>query len=102
MEPESMADANGCPQDAADAARWERLPMGVKDAEADEREVVTVGQRSFAVHPDVAKIIHSHALIVGEATELLRNATYRDGAATVLTQDCEALQSAIAKATGGA
>lgn len=31
-----------------------------------------------------------------EAEELLRNATYEDGQATVLTQDCEALEAALA------
>lgn len=42
----------------------------------------------FAAAPD----------LLYEAMELLRNATYADGQATVLTKDCEALEAAIAKA----
>ena len=36
--------------------------------------------------------------LLEEAKELLRNARYADGQAIVLTQDCEALEAAIAKA----
>lgn len=38
--------------------------------------------------------------LLAEAVELLRNAVYEDGEARVLTQDCEALQAAIAAAKG--
>lgn len=39
--------------------------------------------------------------LLAEAKELLRNATlYEDGQATVLTQDCEALEAAIARVEG--
>ena len=36
-------------------------------------------------------------LLIAEAKELLRNATYQDGIAQCLTQDCEALESIIAQ-----
>ena len=47
-----------------------------------------------------ARLIAAAPSLLVEAIELLRNATYTDGYATVLTQDCEALEAAIAKAKG--
>ncbi len=45
-----------------------------------------------------ARLIAAAPDLLAEAIELLRNATYADGQATVLTQDCEALEAAIARA----
>ncbi len=45
-----------------------------------------------------ARLIAAAPDLLAEAIQLLRNAEYADGRATVLTQDCEALQAAIAKA----
>lgn len=47
-----------------------------------------------------ARLIAAVPELLAEAKELLRNATFADGQAIVLTQDCEALAAAIAKATG--
>jgi hypothetical protein len=49
-----------------------------------------------------ARLIAAAPALLAEAIELLRNATYADGQGFVLTQDCEALEAAIARATGAA
>jgi hypothetical protein len=40
--------------------------------------------------------------LLAEAKQLLRNAKFQDGQGTILTQDAEALEAAIARAEGGA
>ena len=45
-----------------------------------------------------ASLIATAPYLLAEAKELLRNARYADGIAQCLTQDCEALEVAIAQA----
>ncbi len=48
-----------------------------------------------------ARLIAAAPRLLAEAVELLRHATFADGQGTILTQDAEALEAAIAEATGG-
>lgn len=75
---------------------------GVKgNAEADARLIAEAGTVAHETGLTPRQLAEQRAELLAEAIELLRNAEYADGVATVLTQDCEALQAAIAKATTG-
>lgn len=59
----------------------------------------------FACRGDVeglanARLVAAAPQLLAVAIELLRNAVYEDGQAICLTQNCEALEQAIAKAKG--
>lgn len=67
-------------------------------AESGPFVLVRAGKREYRVYglPGAAPALRA------EATELLRHAEYQDGLATVRTQDCEALETALALAGGAA
>lgn len=72
----------------------------------DERAQVIGADGSHICYVECDPVLGNAYLIIAspnllaEAKELLRNARYEDGQAIVLTQDCEELQTAIAKAEG--
>ena len=81
------------------------------DISSDTNRIVTVDQGNYdqllnkrpwrSVEAEAnARLIAAAPELLAEAKELLANAKFSDGQSTVLTQDCEALEAAIAKAEG--
>lgn len=69
--------------------------------ETDGSTVVEIFNRTHDSRFEAnARLIAAAPELLAEAIELLKNATFEDGQGTILTQDAEALQAAIARATG--
>lgn len=81
---------------------WDWLVYSLADPNIEICQPFHDGTEFNEVGEANARLIAAAPELLAEAIELLRNAEYADGVATVLTQDCEALKAAIAKAEGGA